>query len=98
MYDGIFLTGHPYLEAAAFAVICAGIVAFLIVGAPRIIYYRIRFGKASVIVADFVQRASEDNDDFMLSNKSIPSNQFKLRRGGIKQTKREIMADNFNFK
>jgi len=65
MYDGIFLTGHPYLEAAAFAVICAGIVAFLIVGAPRIIYYRIRFGKASVIVADFVQRASEDNDDFI---------------------------------
>ena len=39
----------------------------------------------------------EDNEDFILSNKSIPSANFSLRRNK-KQTKKGILAENFNLK
>ena len=41
----------------------------------------------------------EDNDDFVLSNKSIPSaSKYKLRRRTQRQTKSEILSENFNLK
>ena len=41
----------------------------------------------------------EDNDEFVLNTKAIPSSgQFKLRRGRQKQSKAEVLAENFNMR
>ena len=41
----------------------------------------------------------EDNDEFVLNTKAIPSSgQFKLRRSRHKPTKAEVLAENFNMK
>jgi len=41
----------------------------------------------------------EDNDEFVLNTKTIPSSgQFKLRRGRQKQTKAEVLAENFGLR
>ena len=41
----------------------------------------------------------EDNTDFLLNTKAIPSSsQFKLRRGRQKQSKKDVLAEAFNLK
>jgi hypothetical protein len=39
----------------------------------------------------------EDNDDFIISNKTIPTNNIKLRKIQKTQTKSNILSENFGL-